>query len=81
MKKLGLVLLPMVITLAASAQKIVTFGHTAGIGHSWLSNGEDFAPGYNSKDMHISYSLGMRMIASVHPHWGISSDIKFSSEG
>ena len=81
MKKLGLVLLPMAIAFAASAQKIVTFGHTASVGHSWLSNGENFAPGYDSKDMHVSYGFGMRMVASVHPNWGISSDIKFSSEG
>jgi hypothetical protein len=81
MKKLGMLLLPLAITLGASAQKIVTFGHTASIGNSWLSNGADFAPGYDKNDMHVGYGFGMRMVASMHPNWGISSDIKFSSEG
>jgi hypothetical protein len=81
MKKLSLFLLPLIMTFAATAQKTVTFGHTASIGNSWLSNGENFAPGYDQKDMHVSYGFGMRMVASMHPNWGISSDIKFSSEG
>lgn len=81
MKKLGLFLLPVAIAFTASAQKTVTFGHTAGIGQSWLSNGENFAPGYDNKDLHVGYSIGLRMITSMHPNWGISSDIKFSSEG
>jgi opacity protein-like surface antigen len=81
MKKLGMLLLPLAMTFAANAQKTVTFGHTASIGNSWLSNGENFAPGYDDKEMHVSYGFGMRMVASVHPNWGISSDLKFSSEG
>jgi outer membrane protein with beta-barrel domain len=81
MQKLILLVLLVTFTIGASAQKTVTIGHTASIGNSWLSNADNLVPGYEDKEMHISYSLGMRMIASVHPHWGISSDIKFSSEG
>jgi opacity protein-like surface antigen len=81
MKNSGLLLLATALTLTATAQKTVTIGHTASIGNSWLSNGDNFIPGFDNKEMHISYSLGMRMIASMHPNWGISSDIKFSSEG
>ncbi|MHA4845636.1 porin family protein [Flavitalea antarctica] len=81
MKKLGMLLLPLAMTFAGNAQKTVTFGHTASIGNSWLSNGENFAPGYDNKEMHVSYGLGMRMVASFHPNWGIMSDLKFSSEG
>jgi len=74
-------MLLVVATMAVSAQKIVTIGHTASIGNSWLSNGGNFTSGFDSKELHVSYSLGMRMIASMHPNWGISSDIRFSSEG
>jgi hypothetical protein len=81
MKKVALIMLSAAITVSATAQKTITIGHTAGIGHSWLSNGGNFTPGFDDKELHVSYSLGMRMIASMHPNWGISSDIKFSSEG
>jgi hypothetical protein len=81
MKNLSLIVLSVSIALTATAQKTVTIGHTASIGNSWLSNGGNFTPGFDDKELHVSYSLGMRMIASFHPNWGISSDIKFSSEG
>ena len=81
MKNLGLLLLSICISMAVRAQKIVTIGHTASIGNSWLSNGDGFTPGYDDQQLHVSYGIGMRMLASIHPNWGISSDIKFSSEG
>ncbi len=81
MKKVSLMLLCAAVGLTASAQKIVTFGHTAGIGNSWLSNGDKLAPGFDEAKMHIAYSLGFRMVKSIHPNWGISSDLNFSSQG
>jgi hypothetical protein len=81
MKKLALIMLTVGVSVAATAQKTVTIGHTANIGNSWLSNGGNYVAGFDNKEMHVSYGIGMRMIASMHPNWGISSDIKFSSEG
>jgi opacity protein-like surface antigen len=81
MKKSGLLVIALSVATATLAQKTVTIGHSASIGHSWLSNGKNFGPGFDNNEPHISYSLGMRMLASFHPNWGISSDIKFSSEG
>lgn len=81
MKKVSMMLLCIAVAATVSAQKIVTIGHTAGIGNSWLSNGDELAPGFDNAEMHISYSIGLRMIKSIHPNWGISSDINFSSQG
>jgi hypothetical protein len=81
MKRLSLFILSVVVSMGVSAQKQITIGRTASIGHSWLSSGENIVSGYDNKELHINYGLGLRMIASMHPNWGISSDIKFSSEG
>jgi outer membrane protein W len=80
MKKQIMLLVGLGMTLIATAQNL-SIGKTAGVGQSWLSTDRDIVSGFGNKEMHISWGLGMKMVYSFNPHWGIGSDLKFSSEG
>ena len=69
----------MAITLVAfnmEAQNL-SFGPTAGFGHSW--NNADI--GTAEKSFHAYYNIGGKLVYSFVNNWGISGDLKFSSEG
>lgn len=61
--------------IVSDAQNL-SFGPTAGFGHSFISEG-------NNKDNHFwpCYNAGIKLVYSVMTHWGISADLKFSGEG
>ena len=80
MKKFMWAFLGLGISLSAASQSI-SIGPTATIGNSWLSTDRDLSSGFDNKELHVAYSKGMKMIVSFVPHWGMSSDISFSSEG
>ncbi|HUQ64934.1 MAG TPA: porin family protein [Flavitalea sp.] len=76
MKKLLIVMALPMIAFAVQAQNL-SFGPTIGFGHSWTN-----APLVNAeRTFHPSYNIGGKMVYSFVTHWGISGDIKFSSEG
>ncbi|GAO42174.1 porin family protein [Flavihumibacter petaseus] len=62
------------LATAVSAQDNLSFGPTAGFGHTWLSNAENsrYQPAGN---------LGVSLIFSPATHWGIGADAKWSIEG
>jgi outer membrane protein W len=76
MKKCFLGLAIILFATAASAQNL-SFGPTAGFGHSWTSLDKGSADGR----FHPSYNFGGKIVYSFVPHWGVSADVKFSSEG
>ena len=80
MKKFLVSVLVVALTYGATAQTI-SMGPTATIGNSWLGKDRNLAPGSGDKAFHASYGLGMRMVFSFNTHWGVSSDLNFSSEG
>jgi len=80
MKNLMLLLVGLSATLFTNAQN-VSMGLTGGIGQSWLDANHDIVNGYGNKEMHVSYSAGVKTVYSFNPHWGISSDLRVSSEG
>lgn len=68
--------------LSVSAQKLkqrFSIGPTAGFGHSWLSSDPSIS-GFESK-FHASYNIGAKLVYSIENHWGLSADLKYSSEG
>ena len=74
MKKAMIIVAILGITMASKAQRI-SFGPTAGFGHSWITNTEadgKFNPAWNA---------GVSLVYSTLTHWGIGADIKFSAEG
>src|SRR5688500_18037964 len=77
MKKL-LILTACCITWFFTDAQNVSFGVTGGLGHSWTS--ADKPSNYNTR-LHSNYSLGGRFVYSFESNWGISGDVKFSSEG
>lgn len=80
MKKLLVAVLATVVGYGATAQTI-SMGPTATIGNSWLSKDRNLGPGASDAAFHTSYGLGMRMVFSFNTHWGVSSDLGFTSEG
>jgi opacity protein-like surface antigen len=80
MKKYICTVLALALTLGITAQTI-SMGPTATIGNSWLSTDRNLAPGSGDKALHVAYSIGARMVYSFVDHWGVSSDLNFSSEG
>lgn len=74
MKKLLLTVALLICVIITQAQKNnLSIGFTAGFGHSW-ANIEDAR-------FHPSYNLGAKMVYSFQSNWGVSADLKFSSEG
>jgi outer membrane protein W len=82
MKRLFIVFLltaATVFTVHAQVKQRFSIGPTAGFGHSWLSADEKPA-GYDSK-FHSAYNVGVKLVYSIENHWGLSADLKYSSEG
>ena len=76
MKKILIILTLSVTVINVQAQNL-SFGLTGGIGHSWTS----LEKGTADRLLHPSYNIGGRMVYSFVTSWGISADLKFSSEG
>lgn len=76
MKKILIAASVFFLTTQAKAQNL-SFGLTGGLGHSW-TNAET---GTADKRFHTAYNLGGKMVYSFVTNWGISGDLKFSSEG
>ena len=70
------------ITLIAGSlnAQTLSFGPTAGFGHSWLRLPDDAGDNVN-REFHPAYNLGAKLVYSFVSDWGISADVKFSSEG
>jgi hypothetical protein len=68
-----------VLSVEAQIKQRFSIGPTAGFGHSWLSVDQK-AAGYDSK-FHSSYNVGAKLVYSIENHWGLSADLKYSSEG
>lgn len=77
MKKLMIVLVAVTCTGLLHAQNL-SFGPTAGFGHSWSSYDK---PSPYDGMFHPSYNIGGKIVYSFVTSWGISADVKFSSEG
>lgn len=74
MKKLMILLLVVGSAVTAKSQN-VSFGPSAGFGHSWISdvNGDKkFMPSYNA---------GLTLVYSTKTNWGFGADVKYSGEG
>lgn len=67
----------LVITVMNLQAQNLSFGITGGVGHSWTS----FEKGNADRLLHPAYNIGGRMVYSFVTNWGISGDVKFSSEG
>lgn len=76
MKKIILGLGALLAVSLVHAQNL-SFGPTAGFGHSWVNS----ETGNVDRMFHPSYSIGGKLVYSFVSHWGISADVKFSSEG
>jgi hypothetical protein len=76
MKPIILIVLVVISSFVANAQNL-SFGPTAGFGHSWTN--ADIGNADNA--FHPNYNIGGKMVYSFVTSWGISGDIKFSSEG
>jgi hypothetical protein len=63
-------------SLSTTAQNL-SFGPTAGFGHSWTNA----ATGSMDKRFHAAYNIGGKLVYSFMTNWGVSGDLKFSSEG
>jgi len=77
MKKL-LVIGALVFAASSVHAQNLSFGPTASFGHSWSSID---APDGVDKMFHPSYSVGGKLVYSFVSNWGVSADVKFSSEG
>ncbi len=76
MNKLWLVCSGLFIASLVKAQnQNLSMGVSTGIGHSWTSNSDG-----NSR-FHPTYSFGSKMVYSFDSRWGVSADLRYSSEG
>jgi hypothetical protein len=64
------------VSLSVSAQNL-SFGVTGGIGHSWTNSPKSTL----NRMFHPYYNIGGKMVYSFVTNWGVSADIRFSSEG
>jgi hypothetical protein len=78
MKKTLFVTASFLLCLCSANAQNLSLGPTAGFGHAWLSASEDQV---TSNNFHASYNKGGKLVYSFMTHWGISADLKFSSEG
>ena len=76
MKRIMIVFALATTATAIHAQNL-SLGPTAGFGHSWTSSDNGGLDGM----FHSSYNIGGKLVYSFISHWGISADVKFSSEG
>ncbi len=72
------VVLPLCITVICAHAQNLSFGVIGGIGHSWTSI--DKLSGTDTR-LHANYNIGGRLVYSFESNWGVSGDVKFSSEG
>jgi Outer membrane protein beta-barrel domain len=79
MKRALILIAGISIVMMGHAQQHLSLGPTAGFGHSWLSMDQG-TPGYD-KAFHAQYNIGAKLVYSIETHWGLSADLKFSSEG
>lgn len=80
MKTCFVLLVGMSVAVYANAQQHISFGPTIGFGHSWINTENAVSPGYDNK-FHSAYNVGVKMVYSIQTHWGVSADLKYSSEG
>ncbi len=76
MKRMMIVLALATGATAVNAQNL-SLGPTAGFGHAWTNSDNGGVDGR----FHPSYNVGGKLVYSFVSHWGISADVKFSSEG
>lgn len=76
MKRIMIVIAFISTAAVVNAQNL-SLGPTAGFGHSWTSSDNGNLDGR----FHPSYNLGGKLVYSFVSHWGVSADVKFSSEG
>jgi hypothetical protein len=76
--KRSLIVIAMLIAIINVKAQNLSFGPVGSVGHSWTS--ADVSTG-TDKSFHPAFSLGGRMVYSFTPSWGVSGDIRFSSEG
>ena len=56
----------------------ISIGPTVGIGHSWLNSNVTTG----DKNLFFpTYNAGVKLVYSIESNWGVSADVKFSSEG
>ena len=79
MKTLVILLTGLFSVFAVRAQQYLSLGPTAGFGHSWVSMDQE--PSGFDKAFHASYNIGAKLVYSIVTNWGLSADLKFSSEG
>ena len=77
MKKL-LVVFALFITVMNTQAQNLSIGLIGGVGHSWTSIDKSDAV---KTRLHPAYNAGARIVYSFESNWGISGDLKFSSEG
>ncbi|RYY54691.1 MAG: PorT family protein [Chitinophagaceae bacterium] len=79
MKKILSFVAAVMVASSLNAQTL-SLGPTAGFGHSWLRfpDADDANP---DRGFHPSYNAGVKVVYSFVSHWGVSADVKFSSEG
>lgn len=77
MKKIMLFSALFITVINLNAQNL-SFGAIGGVGHSWTSI--DKSGNLNTR-LHPSYSIGGRLVYSFESNWGVSGDLRFSSEG
>lgn len=78
MKKI-LVSVAAVLSVSLINAQNLSFGPTAGVGHSWITI--DYEDDALDNTFFASYNVGAKLVYSFVSHWGISADVKFSSEG
>jgi outer membrane protein W len=76
MKTAMIVIAIILVNYSVKAQNL-SFGPTGGFGHSWTNSDK----GSLDRKFHASYNLGGKFVYSFMSHWGVSGDLKFSSEG
>jgi hypothetical protein len=78
MKKIVIGVVAILSVSILNAQNL-SVGPTAGFGHNWLTI--DFEDDNLDNTFFPSYNVGAKLVYSFVSHWGISADVKFSSEG
>lgn len=78
MKKWMIIIVVGMSATSVTAQHI-SLGPTAGFGHGWINTDNNQSTEKNR--FHPSYNMGVKLVYSIMSHWGVSGDVKFSSEG
>ncbi len=75
MNKLWLASLLFIVSIVNGQNQNLSMGISGGFGHSWTN-----ADGGN-KRFHATYNIGGKMVYSFDSRWGVSADLRYSSEG